>query len=323
MKLGLIITARCNASCAHCSKSYGPKRTERLRKDEIFRLMDEAATIEDGQILKFDITGGEPFLDFALLVEVVSHGAKLGGVVTCVTNAYWARTDEFAKRKLVVLKQSGLTSLSVSVSRFHQQFVPLHRARRALTIASDLGISTELKGAITMRDLMSGGVLSEWERSLNADGINIFPVLPHLRDGVALPEEDYYREAGLPRHRCPAQEVCVDFDGIARSCCGPGVSTGQFLVIGDAAQMSLDEINQHLKRSGKHRILREHGPVEFARGAIAAGIGDRLRRAYAGPCDLCMHIRTDNGLREIAEKMADAFEQRNSLTTDVGRSMPP
>ena len=322
MNLGIIITARCNASCEHCSKSYGPNRTEKLGRAEIFRLMDEAAAIDDGLPLKYDITGGEPFLDFGLLVEIVSHGARLGGVVTCVTNAFWARTNELARSKLVLLRDSGLKSLSVSVSRFHQRYVPLHRARRALENAMDLGISTELKGAITMRDLAPGGALSEWESCLNADGINIFPVLPHLRQAATLPDDEYYREAGLPEHKCPAEEVCIDFNGIARSCCGPGVSTGDFLVIGNANRTSVDEINQYLRRSGKHRILREVGPIGFARAAIAAGIGDSLRASYAGPCDLCMHIRTDPHLRQVAEDMGHAAEEGDSMASILAGSIP-
>jgi len=40
--------------------------------------MNEAAAIEDQEPLCFDITGGEPFLNFEMLVAVVAHGATLG-----------------------------------------------------------------------------------------------------------------------------------------------------------------------------------------------------------------------------------------------------
>ena len=304
MRLGFILTARCNAACTHCSKSFGPARTEELSRDQVFRLMNEAAAIDDQQPLSFDITGGEPFLDFEKLVAVVAHGASLGTqAMSCVTNAFWARTDEIATDKLTRLKKAGLTLLGVSVSRFHQQYVPLHRARRALTIAHCVGISTELKGAVTRSDLESDGLVSQWKRELQAEWINMFPVLPHLRSEAGLPEAEYYREPGLPSHKCPGEVVAVDYNGIARSCCSIGEEDG-FLVIGDANREPLKEIHGTFQRGAKQRILRETGPIAFARGAIAAGLGQRLRGAYAGPCDLCIHIRTDPQLRRVAEEMA-------------------
>jgi organic radical activating enzyme len=307
MRLGLVITAQCNAACMHCSKSYGPDRTEALSQDEIIRLMDEAAAIDDGQPLCFDITGGEPFLKFDRLVAIVKHGGSLGAEISCMSNAFWARNDEIATRKLTVLKDSGLRSLGVSASRFHEQFVPLHRVQRALKIAMQLGISTELKAAVTMRDLKPNGAASRWQQQLSAEWINMFPVLPHLRDEEILPEDEYYRESGLPLHKCPGDAVCVDFNGIARSCCSLG-RENTFLQIGDTRLTPLRSIHGIFERAGKQRILREDGPIKFARGAIAAGLAHRLRKAYAGPCDLCMHIRADSQLRQVAEGMASAME---------------
>jgi len=312
MRLGLVLTAHCNASCAHCSKSYGPYRTEQLGRDTILRLMNEAAAIEDGVPLAFDLTGGEPFVDFDLLLEVVTHGSHLGAPVSCVTNAFWARDNEAATDKLTRLRDAGLTSLSVSVSRFHQEFVPLHRARRALTIAATLGIRTGLKGAVTRADLQPGGSLDQWKDSIDAQRISIFPVLPYLRQTETLPDEEYYRERGLPFQRCPSKGVCVDFDGLVRSCCSL-VTGDPFLVLGDARHTALRDLHDKARTAGKQTILRESGPIEFARGAIAAGLGSRLRKAYAGPCDLCLHIQSDSPLRQIAEDMASAAEHDPTL----------
>lgn len=309
MRLGIVLTARCNASCAHCSKGYGPYRSEHLSREVVLRLMDEAAAIHDGSPLAFELTGGEPFLDFDTLVEVVSHGGKLGGTVSCVTNGYWAVDDEKATSKLTLLHDGGLTCLAVSVSRYHQMFVPLQRARRALVIAAQVGIRTTLKGAVMREDLEPGGLLSEWKDSLEAERITIFPVLPYFRDEEVLPEGQYYAERGLPMQRCPGDAVCVDFDGVARSCCTLA-KRDPFLVIGDAHRMPLAQLHETLRTAGKQRILRELGPIEFARGAIAAGVGNRLRKAYAGPCDLCLHIQSEPQLRQVAEDMASAAERR-------------
>jgi MoaA/NifB/PqqE/SkfB family radical SAM enzyme len=308
MRLGFILTARCNAACSHCSKSFGPTRTEELSQADVFRLMNEAAAIDDQEPLCFDITGGEPFLNFEMLVAVVAHGAALGAeAISCVTNAFWARTDELAFDKLQRLKKCGLSLLGVSVSRFHQQFVPLHRAERALRIAGDLGISTELKAAVTRIDLAPRGLVSHWKERLRADSINMFPVLPHLRGGADLPEDEYYREPDLPLDKCPGEVVAVDYHGIARSCCSLG-EEDRFLVVGDAKRQPLRAIYATFHSAKRQTILREEGPAAFARGAMAAGLGHRLRSAYAGPCDLCIHVRTDPQLRQVAEEMTAASD---------------
>jgi hypothetical protein len=303
MNLTLVLHARCNASCTHCSRSYGPHRTEALDRADLLRLMDEAAAIDDGQPLQFDLTGGEPFLRFELLTEIVAHGARLGGGVSCVTNAYWARSPQLARERLDILRAAGLTGLGVSVSRFHQQFVPLQRVRWTLEAAASLGLRTELKGAITQQDLVPDGTLDGWKSALDADHINIFPVLAQLRQGATLPDEDYYREPGLPEEQCPGAGVCIEFDGVATSCVAPSMDDG-FLIIGNAHSMTLAEIHKSFRTQGRQRILREAGPVAFARGAVRAGVGHYLRDSYAGPCDLCMHIRTQPQLRRVAEEMS-------------------
>jgi hypothetical protein len=320
MDLVLVLSSRCNAACMHCTTSCGPNRTEALSEEQIRRLMDEAAAISvsDGSLLRFNITGGEPFLDFDFMVKVVRYGAQLGGVVTCATNAYWARSDDIVREKLSALRHAGLAALSVSVSRFHQQYVPLPRVRRVLEIAQELDLRTELKGAITQSDLGPTGAIHDWKRELDiADRVNVFPILPYLRAGVELPEDDYYRDLGLPEDRCPSEIVCIEPDGEAMSCCGPGVSK-QFLHLGNVRDATLAQLQHRFRTAPRQRILREQGPVFFARHAIEAGSGDVLRDSYAGPCDLCAHIASEPRLRRIADEVCGISPQANDFNLTTG-----
>jgi hypothetical protein len=269
--------------------------------------MDQAAAIDDGEPLHFSITGGEPFFDFERLVEIVRHAAALGAEISCVTNAYWARSREIARSKLEVLRDAGLTLLAVSVSRFHQRFVPLHRARHALEVSAELGLATELKGAVTHEDLVPEGRRDQWKRELDAEAIHIFPVLAHLREGAFIPDAEYYRLEGLPEQACPGEILTVDYEGIAQSCCSPG-PRDDFLRLADTALTPLAGIVHRFRSAARQKILRESGPIAFARAAIAAGLADELRPAYAGPCDLCLHIRTNARLRAVAERLSGELE---------------
>jgi len=320
--IALILTSRCTARCTHCSASCSPERTDALLPAHVERLMNEAALIDDGEDLHFDITGGEPFMDFEQLHAAIAHAGKLGGGVSCVTNAFWARTDAIATEKLTRLRDAGLELLSVSVSRFHERYVPLTSVRRALSVAAHLGIETELKGAITRRDLADDGIVAKWEQTLDADQICIFPVIPYLRsDAPPLPDDEYYREPGLPKGRCPSEIITIETNGTASSCCGQSPEPG-FLRIGDTNHESLAVIHERFRHARRQRILRRHGPIAFARRAIEAGYGHLLRDAYGGPCDLCIQIGSTPELRRIADEMSAPDGPDMTTTTTNKRRTP-
>lgn len=311
MRFGFLITARCNASCTHCSVSSGPQRTEGLARDPLLRLIDEAAAVwrqerAPGEPLQLSISGGEPFLQFPLLLEVVAHGARLGAQMSCVTNGFWAASDERARSRLYALKDAGLSLLAVSTSRFHQAFVKRERVERALAIARDVGLRTALKCALTAGDKDRADGLEQWARARNVDQLEVFPVLPYLRDGAALPEHEYLRDAPLPEGTCPAPMLTVREDGRAYTCCMPGAFT-EFHGLGNALETGLARSFDAFYLNGVQQVLRHRGPAHFARAIVAAGEGHRLRPAYEGVCDLCAHVASEPALAAIARREALAF----------------
>lgn len=311
MKLALMYSARCNASCTHCSTSCGPQRTENLGRDKILALMDEAAALSQrgNEPLKFGITGGEPFLDFELLCQIVAHGKQLGAEMGCVSNAYWASSDEKAVQLLGRLQQDGLRVLSLSYSRFHQVYVKAQRVERALRIGSALGLQCDLKLIRSRSDAEDEDTLRDWALAAGAHRVEIFSVLPHLRAGAQLPEREYSRRLGLPAAPCPGTLTTVDWNGEAYMCAMPGAFSGYFS-LGNVQRTALEQIQERSCLGGKPRILRSQGPIYFARDIQKQGLGHRLRPAYTSVCELCTHIGSDPELSGIAEKSAARFEIR-------------
>jgi hypothetical protein len=129
--------------------------------------MKEAAAVKDQTTLRFDLTGGEPFLDFEGLLDLVRFGAGLGAQVTCVTNAYWATSSERAESLLTQLKSAGLWSISVSTSRHHVQFVPLKRVQLALALARTVGLTTEIKVAVMQSDNAKDGLIDQCRQQIS------------------------------------------------------------------------------------------------------------------------------------------------------------
>lgn len=309
MLLGLIITAHCNASCSHCSTSCGPQRRESLPSDKIFSLMDEAAVLAAGKPLSFLLTGGEPFLDFARLLSIVAYGHRLGAVMTCVTNASWATSDGRARTRLAAIKAAGLSDLGISTSRFHQQFIKRQRVERALAAAREVGLRCTLKYARARTDTEDVDAVRAWALAAGAVAVQDFDLLPHLREGTRLPEAEYPRDPGLPEGRCPAALLTVREDGKAFTCCTPG-SQADLLALGNVHELSLHELQGHYYLGGTQQILRESGPIVFARAIQAGGLGSRLRGAYAGVCDLCVHIATDPEMAAVAAAVSRDHEVR-------------
>lgn len=267
--------------------------------------MDEAADISQGEELDFCISGGEPFLDFDLLLDIVGHGSSLGGVVTCQTNGYWASNDEQARSRLLALKNAGLDVLGVSVSQFHDVYVRRSRVQRALTIARELGLATVIKCATTGDG--DTKALRNWTRACGADRVEEFPLHPYLRNGVRLPQRNYQTMSGLPQGRCPAALLTIRENGRAYTCCMPG-AFNEFLTLGSADEEPLADLHDRFVTHGRQQLLRQFGPTHFANAAISQGHGGLLRAAYADVCDMCSHITTVPEIAAIADEMAVAWE---------------
>jgi MoaA/NifB/PqqE/SkfB family radical SAM enzyme len=105
------------------------------------------------------ITGGEPFLYYKDLLEIIKTANSYKFNVTCGTNGFWAKTEEIAGQKLDELISAGLNYLSISVDAFHSKYVPIENIRNILRAARERDISVRLtciitKGSLNSKDIM-------------------------------------------------------------------------------------------------------------------------------------------------------------------------
>jgi len=84
-------------------------------------------------------TGGEPFLNFDLLLKAVRMAEELKIPSTFVeTNSYWCDNDESTKDMLMSLKAAGLKGLLVSVNPFITEEVPFERTERTARVGQEI-----------------------------------------------------------------------------------------------------------------------------------------------------------------------------------------
>jgi len=84
-------------------------------------------------------TGGEPFLNFDLLLKVTGVADRLGIPSTFVeTNCFWCRDDGITRERLMALKASGLQGILISANPFVLEGVPFERTERAARIGEEV-----------------------------------------------------------------------------------------------------------------------------------------------------------------------------------------
>jgi hypothetical protein len=84
-------------------------------------------------------TGGEPFLNFELLVKVTKIAHELAIPSTFVeTNCFWCRDDKTTEEKLIQLRDRGLEGILVSANPFIVEQVPFERIERGFKVSREV-----------------------------------------------------------------------------------------------------------------------------------------------------------------------------------------
>jgi len=150
VSLGLLLTYKCNISCRYCIYNCSPKwKSDWLgieNADMIFKRLDyifkeiyinRPDGISFGHGLHF--TGGEPFLNFELLLKLSSLANKYEIPYPFVeTNCFWAIDDSITLEKLDLLKKAGLKGIMISVNPFNIEKIPFERIERTAELGHEV-----------------------------------------------------------------------------------------------------------------------------------------------------------------------------------------
>ena len=128
--LGLILSYKCQAACAHCLYNCGPQWNDWMEPQDVFEALKQTLTWEAPY--QVHLTGGEPFLNFPLLVQAVEFAVDLGIRCYIETNAGWCVNREITNERFATLYSAGLRAILISCSPFHAQTIPLERTLLAL-----------------------------------------------------------------------------------------------------------------------------------------------------------------------------------------------
>ena len=143
---GILLSYRCAGGCQHCMYACSPRWSEDwISKEDAERVLtglagriQESPFGPDGIGINAGLhfTGGEPFLNLNLLTELIRTAHRLKIPSTFVeTSCFWCVDDETTRKRLVELKDAGLSGILVSVNPFILEKVPFERMERCVRIS--------------------------------------------------------------------------------------------------------------------------------------------------------------------------------------------
>jgi radical SAM protein with 4Fe4S-binding SPASM domain len=210
------------------------------------------------------ITGGEPFLEQELLMNLVEYAKSKGLKTEIVTNCYWAETLETAKYLLNSLQKIGLDVLNLSIDDFHQEYVPIGYTRNAYWAAKKLGVKVVIMTTTTKNNTITAKNIPEL---LLDENIQLLGE-PRLRDPNALLIETPITPVGrgetikeldnamISEVNCGEvlRDIGIGPNGQVYPCCGPLAAK---IILGNIKTSTLTDIIASVEKDTIFSSIRE------------------------------------------------------------------
>lgn len=300
-RVGLLITERCNIECAHCWLGSGPDRGATMGMEDARGFIAQAGEIPTVEWIS--LTGGEPFLYPELLEASVRYASEKGLRTECVTNCYWAGTEQEAEETLGRIAEAGLDVINMSADDFHQRHIQFERVGNCYRAARSLGLKVVIMCATAkssalraseVKILLGDGdiqILGAGEPKPMAQAIIIEdPFIPVGR-GAEIPEEEWMagkRPVGGPCNLA-LRDIGISPSGGVLPCCSAVSLVGE-ACLGNAREESLAEILERAVRRTLFRALTKEGPSVLAEKLNLKESG------YVSRCHLCHDVLVNPGL---------------------------
>jgi len=335
---GLMLTYKCNCACEFCYYNCSPDKGGLMPVDTAINAW-QSLKILAGDNAKIHITGGEPFLYWDHLQEILDQAQKqnLGKVDLIETNGFWATSEKIIRQRLKRLDELGMNRFKVSTDPFHQQYVDAELVRRLSDIAVDI-LGPErvlvrwqkyLDNPIDMKNLSPAELEQQY---LNA--IKDYPCRFTGRAGGNLAElaassklvsrASRPRIAGKPvpsiaegmpatRYKDTCRTSFLGAKGVHIDPIGNVFSgTCSGIIFGNINQTPLEDIWKQFDpwRNDLIGTLFNKGPYGLL--AEAEKKGYERAECYAGKCHLCTSIRQfffDNGLEKTIVGPAECYAE--------------
>lgn len=286
------MTEQCPVSCKHCLASCTMQASDLPALETHLGWIAKVSRVE--RCKSISITGGEPFVYFQRLLEVVDGCRTHGLGATVLTSAYWATSDEIARHKLEQLADAGLTGITVSADEYHQESIPLANIARVLYASKEVGIVPGIFLTCPPHGPGADQLRCDLQRQIGQhalDGVHV-QVGGIVRAGRAR-ELTFSRAipAEQPKLVCNALGPTIQQDGLVAACCRAPLPGSSPLIIGDLSAEGFESIYQRFLDHPIIPFIQTWGLIEMLGRLIDEGLASQLagyREAREEQiCELC------------------------------------
>ncbi len=242
-------------------------------------------------------TAGEPLLYLDDLCKLLTVCRKHGMYTRVVSNGFWAKTSGSADKYVVQLKESGLSQLRLSYSRWHQEHVAqeniLHAAQSCKN--NDLEYFVSFVTDFSKED-------DFLEDYLRKHTLMFFPE-PMILSGRAGAFERFPIRTDYQENCCPMNPyLAPNCDMFA--CCDAGshFTNTNFFYLGNCEQDSINHLFEKSENNSLYNHIRRMGI-----STIASFAGFRAREIVRyRKCELCEKLFNSPDMLDRLRREADS-----------------
>lgn len=300
---GLMLTYRCTAACRFCYYYCSPQASGLMPTEMAIEAWEGLIRLS-GPNARVHITGGEPFLYFDRLAEILgqAHRLKLTGLDIVETNAKWGDNEQDISEKIKFLNSIGLNRLKISWDPFHEEFVEPELIARLLRIAQKIlgpeHVLVRWEHYLThpsgIRNKTESDKIVILQEASKADPCRFTGRAAEVLGPLAAQYPvEHFRNRGCQNALLSAKGVHIDpFGNVFNGQCSG-------MAVGNITRQPLDAIWKTWQpdQDDFWNILYHSGPCGFL--DQARDMGYPIKDKYASKCHLCSDIRRfffDKGL---------------------------
>jgi hypothetical protein len=135
---GVMLTYSCSNACKHCAYRCSPRHQVHFMPEKMIDTTMDALARERA-LQGIHLAGGEATLNWERLLYAIRSARSRGVPLDYLeTNASWCLDEKTTRNGLAQLREAGLDAVLISVSLFHNEFIPLARTKRAIRVALEV-----------------------------------------------------------------------------------------------------------------------------------------------------------------------------------------
>jgi hypothetical protein len=307
--LTVLCTYQCTAACKQCCFESSPRIKGRLPKIIIISRINEAiSTFPNLSVVVF--SGGEAFMLREDLFECIAHCTSKGLMTRVVSNGYWGKSADSARRIAMSLSQSGLKELNLSTGKDHQEWVAVESVINAAKAVAQQGIyclitvESEGKDRKILNHILESDLLSDY---LNSRRISV-----QSNSWMAFNDEaeERHQTIDLSELRKGCNQIfgtvaVTPHDNLS-ACCGLTLEHIPEMRLGknngsNMEQLYAAQIDDMLKM-----WIRIDGPYSIIERLMGSESSDHLA-GVVHICDACVRLHKSRQIREALVTRQDEF----------------